>query len=44
MQVVDAMVNVPTDSLDEPVSPITMDVNILKMSAKDLKNFAIDFD
>lgn len=44
MQVVDAMVNVPTDSLDEPVTPITMDVNILKMSAKDLKNFTLDFD
>lgn len=44
MQVVDAMVNVPTDSLDEPVTPITMDVNILKMNAKDLKNFTLDFD
>lgn len=44
MPVVDAMVNVPTDSLDEPLTPITMDVNILKMSAKDLKKFALDLD
>ncbi len=44
MPVVDAMVNVPTDSLDEPLTPITMDVNILKMSAKHLKKFALDLD
>ena len=44
MDVVDAIVNVPTDSLDEPYTPVTMDVNILMMTAKDLKEFPIDLD
>lgn len=41
MDVVDAMVNVPRDSLDEPETPITMDVNILMMTAEDLKGFDV---
>jgi peptidyl-prolyl cis-trans isomerase B (cyclophilin B) len=44
MDVVDAMVNVPRDSLDEPETPITMDVNILMMTAEDLKGFDVDLN
>ena len=44
MDVVDAMVSVPRDSLDEPETPITMDVNILMMTAEDLKGFDVDLN
>ena len=44
MDVVDAMVNVPRDSLDEPETPITMDVNILIMTAEDLKGYDLDLN
>jgi len=32
MEVVDAIVAVPTDSIDEPLSKIMLDVNVIKMS------------
>ncbi|WP_041632703.1 peptidylprolyl isomerase [Maribacter sp. HTCC2170] len=41
MGVVDAIVNSPRDSIDEPLTPITMDVNIIKMKAKDLQEFGV---
>ncbi len=44
MDVVDAMVNVPRDSLDEPLTPITMDVNILMMTAEELKGYDLELD
>jgi peptidyl-prolyl cis-trans isomerase B (cyclophilin B) len=37
MEVVDAIVAVPTDKKDEPLKPITLDVNILYMTEKQLK-------
>ena len=37
MEVVDAIVNVERDSLDEPLSTITLDVNIIKMKAQEVK-------
>lgn len=44
MDVVDAMVSVQRDSLDEPLIPITMDVNVLMMTAKDLKGYDVDLN
>jgi len=44
MDVVDAMVNVPRDSLNQPLTPITMDVNVLMMTAKDLKGYDVELD
>jgi peptidyl-prolyl cis-trans isomerase B (cyclophilin B) len=44
MDVVDAMVSVPRDSLDEPLTPITMDVNVLLMTAQDLKGYDLGLD
>ena len=44
MDVVDTLVNVPRDSLDEPLTPITMDVNVLMMSAEDLKGYELDLN
>lgn len=43
MDVVDAIVGVERDSLDEPLVPITMDVNVLMMTAEDLKEYGLDF-
>lgn len=37
MDVVDAIVAVKTDSTDTPLSPIKLDVNVLNLSAADLK-------
>lgn len=44
MDVIDAMVSVQRDSLDEPLTPITMDVNIVMMTAKDLKAYTVDLN
>lgn len=41
MDVVDAIVNSPRDSIDQPLKPISMDVNIIKMGAKELQPFAV---
>jgi peptidyl-prolyl cis-trans isomerase B (cyclophilin B) len=38
------MVSVPRDSLDEPLTPITMDVNVLLMTAQDLKGYDLGLD
>ncbi len=37
MEVVDAIVNVKTDSLDAPLVPIKLDVNIIELTSKQLK-------
>lgn len=37
MDVIDAIVAVPTDSIDEPLSKIMLDVNIIKMTKKDIE-------
>ena len=37
MDVVDNIVNLPRSKEDEPLKPVTMDVNIIKMKAKALK-------
>jgi len=42
MDVVDAVVRVARDSLDQPLTPITIDVNILMMTAGELNGY--DFD
>lgn len=44
MDVVDVIVSVPRDSLDEPLTPITMDVNVLLMTSEDLKGYDMDLD
>lgn len=44
MDVVDVMVNVPRDSINGPLIPITMDVNILMMTAEDLKGYDVKLD
>ncbi len=41
MDVVDAIVNSPRDSIDEPLTPISLDVNIITMKAKDLQAYGI---
>lgn len=43
MDVVDAIVNVERDSIDQPVTPITLDINIIELSKKELEdlNFEI---
>lgn len=41
MDVVDAIVNSPRDSIDQPLTPVSMDVNIIRMSAEELKPYAI---
>lgn len=38
MEVIDAIVSVPTDSIDEPLSPIMMDVNVIRMSKKEIES------
>ena len=37
MDVIDAIVSVPTDSIDEPLSKIMMDVNVIKLSKKEIE-------
>jgi len=38
MDVIDAIVSVPTDSIDEPLSKIMLDVNIIKDDKKDIES------
>jgi peptidyl-prolyl cis-trans isomerase B (cyclophilin B) len=38
MEVIDAIVSVPTDSTDMPLTPIKLDVNVIRVSAKELKD------
>jgi len=42
MDVVDAIVNSPRDSIDQPLTPISLDVNIIEMNAEELKVFTVD--
>lgn len=44
MDVVEAMVRVPRDTLNEPLTPITMDVNILMMTTEDLKAYDVELN
>ncbi len=37
MEVIDAIVSVPTDSIDEPLQKIMIDVNIIKLTKKDIE-------
>ena len=37
MDVIDAIVAVPTDSIDEPLSKIMLDVNIIRMTKKEIE-------
>lgn len=39
MNVIDAIINVQCDSTDQPVTPITLDVNIITLSKKELSAF-----
>ena len=43
MDVIDAIVSVPTDSIDEPLSKIMLDVNVIKMTKKEIegKGFSV---
>lgn len=41
MDIVDAIVQVERDSIDQPLSPIPLDVNIIQMTAKELKEYLI---
>ena len=41
MDIVDKIVNLPRNKEDAPITPITMDVNIIKMKAKALKKLGI---
>ncbi|MDZ7897720.1 MAG: peptidylprolyl isomerase [Arcicella sp.] len=44
MDVVDKIVNLPRDKQDAPFTPVTMDVNIIKLKAKTLRQMGfIDF-
>lgn len=38
MDIVDAMVKVKTDSIDKPITPIMMDVNMIEISEQDYKS------
>ena len=37
MNIIDAIVSVPVDSTDSPINPIRLDVNIIKLTAKELE-------
>jgi peptidyl-prolyl cis-trans isomerase B (cyclophilin B) len=40
MDIVDSIVTVKTDSMNSPLTPIKMDVNIINLSAKELKQYS----
>lgn len=42
MDVVDAIVNVERDTLDEPFTPITLDVNVLEYTEEQLKSLNVE--
>jgi len=42
MDVVDSIVSVKTDSTDTPLSPIKLDVNIIQLTAKQLRNLGYE--
>lgn len=41
MDVIDAIVNSPRDSIDEPLTPIPLNVNIIRMNATELQEYAV---
>ncbi|MBD0850528.1 peptidylprolyl isomerase [Maribacter arenosus] len=41
MEVVDAIVNSPRDSMDAPLTPIPMDIDIVRMNAAELQEYAV---
>lgn len=41
MDIVDAIVNSPRDTINEPLIPIPLDVNIVAMKAKDLQEYGV---
>lgn len=43
MEVVDAIVNVERDSIDEPITPISLDVNIISMKEDEIKKLYPDY-
>lgn len=42
MDIVDDIANVERDSTDKPFTPITIDVNIIKLTSKQLKGMGFD--
>ena len=42
MDLVDQIVKVKTDSLDAPLNPITLEVNVIEMTAKDIEKLGFD--
>ena len=42
MDLVDQIVKVKTDSLNAPLNPITLDVNVIKMTARDIEKLGFD--
>jgi len=42
MDIVDAIVNVERDSTNKPIVPVTLDVNIIKLTSKQLKEMGFD--
>lgn len=41
MEIIEAIANVERDAKNKPLSPVTLDVNIIEMTAKQLKNLGI---
>ena len=41
MEIIDAIVKVERDSIDQPLIPITLDVNIIEMKAEELQKYLI---
>jgi peptidyl-prolyl cis-trans isomerase B (cyclophilin B) len=39
MEVVDAIVSIPTDSIDEPITKIMLDVNVIAMTKKEIQDY-----
>ncbi len=41
MEIINAIVNVDRDSINQPLIPITLDVNIIEMKAKELQKYSV---
>jgi peptidyl-prolyl cis-trans isomerase B (cyclophilin B) len=39
LDVLDAIAKVPTDTLDVPLAPVTLDVNVISLTGKQLKEY-----
>ena len=42
MDVIDQIVKVETDSADAPLTPITLDVNVIEMTSKEIEELGFD--